>query len=195
MKRWRLAAGAVLVVALVASSPARAAGKARSATVKRGEYLVTIAGCHDCHTPAKMGPRGPEADMTRLLSGHPAEMQVPPPPRTDLPWIATVTATMTAWAGPWGVSYSANLTPDPETGLGKWSEQNFTEALRTGRHMGRGRPILPPMPVAWIGKMTDGDLKAVFAYLKSIPPISNRVPDPTPPSAPPAAPPAGTGGK
>ena len=196
MRKWRMAAGAALVTAVVATSAvASAAGKAAGATVKRGEYLVTIGSCNDCHTPAKMGPNGPEPDLSRLLSGHPADMQLPPAPKLEAPWLASVTATMTAWSGPWGVSYTANLTPDPETGLGKWSEQNFVEAMRTGRHMGRGRPILPPMPVAWIGKMTTQDLKAVFAYLKSIPPIQNRVPDPTPPAGPPAAAPSQAGSK
>ena len=55
-------------------------------------------------------------------------------------------ATNTAWSGPWGVSFTANLTPDPETGLGRWTLRNFMDTIRSGRHMGRGRPILPPMP-------------------------------------------------
>jgi hypothetical protein len=76
------------------------------------------------------------------------------------------------------VSFTANLTPDPETGLGRWTEQNFVEAMRTGRHQGRGRQILPPMPWFNYAKMTDADLKATFAYLRSIPAIRNRVPDP-----------------
>jgi hypothetical protein len=95
---------------------------------------------------------------------------------------------MTAWAGPWGVSYCANLTPDPETGIGSWTEETFLRAVRTGRHMGTGRPILPPMPVEPLSHLDDGDLKAVFAYLKSLPPIRNRVPEPLPPTEAPAAP-------
>ena len=71
---------------------------------------------------------------------------------------------------------------DDETGLGKWTEANFIQAIRTGRHQGQGRPILPPMPWPFIGKMTDDDLKAVFAFLKSIKPIANHVPDPLPPA-------------
>jgi hypothetical protein len=111
------------------------------------------------------------------------------------PWIAATTGMMTAWSGPWGISYAANLTPDPETGLGKWTEQNFLEAMRTGRHMGRGRPLLPPMPWDDIAKLTDSDLKAVFAYLRSLPPIKNRVPDPAPPDTTAAAPAPASGGK
>jgi hypothetical protein len=162
----------------------------KSAAAKKGEYLVTLGGCHDCHTPKKMGPRGPELDTTRLLSGHPQEMVMPPPPPVSMPWGVTMAATLTAFSGPWGVSYAANLTPDKETGLGAWTEQNFLDALSTGRHMGRGRPILPPMPWENLKRVKTEDLKAIFAYLKSIPAVKNQVPDPVPPMAAPAAPPA-----
>jgi len=91
---------------------------------------------------------------------------------------------MTAWSGPWGTSFTANLTPDPETGLGKWTEETFLSTVRSGRHMGRGREILPPMPIEQLNHMTDDDLRAVFAYLQSLPPVKNRVPAPI---APPAA--------
>jgi hypothetical protein len=90
-------------------------------------------------------------------------------------------ATMTAWSGPWGVSFTRNLTPDPETGIGKWTEQNFIDSLRNGKIMGKGRPLLPPMPWAMYGTLTDEDLKAMFAYLKTIPPVKNRVPEPLAP--------------
>jgi hypothetical protein len=150
--------------------------------VERGKYLVTVAACNDCHTPWKLGEKGPEPDMARMLSGHPEGMKLPPPPALPPgPWGFTGALTMTAWAGPWGISYTANLTPDPETGLGALSEQNFIKAMRTGKHLGAGRDILPPMPWDWYGKMTDDDLRAIFAYLKTIPPIKNKVPDPVPP--------------
>ena len=151
--------------------------------VARGKYIVSTSGCHDCHTPWVLGPRGPEPDMTRALSGHPQDMQLPPPPTPAGPWLVSTAATNTAWAGPWGVSFTANLTPH-ETGLGKWSERNFVETIRTGKHMGRGRDVLPPMPVKVYRNMTDEDLKAVYAYLRTIPPIANKVPEPLPPSAP-----------
>ena len=57
-----------------------------------------------------------------------------------------MSATNTAWAGPWGVSFTANLTPDKETGLGDWTEEQFIATMRTGKHQGKGRPVLPPMP-------------------------------------------------
>ncbi len=182
---------AVFALVLPMFVPAAASAKAAEADpklVKRGAYLVEFGGCHDCHTPKKMGGNGmPEPIPALALSGHPADMQLPPAPKLPSgPWIAATTGSMTAWSGPWGVSYAANLTPDPETGLGKWTEQNFIEAMRTGRHMGRGRPILPPMPWDDVKKLTDSDLKAMFAYLRSLPAIKNRVPDPTPPEVPPA---------
>ena len=151
---------------------------AATSAVKRGEYLVKAVGCTDCHTPHKMGPNGPEPDESLLLSGHPAEMSLPAAPALTAPWIGSVAGTMTAWAGPWGVSYTANLTPDPETGLGQWTEQQFIDTMRTGRRQGRGRQILPPMPWTAFQHFSDADLKAMFAYLRSLPPVKNRVPDP-----------------
>jgi hypothetical protein len=94
----------------------------------------------------------------------------------------TGSGTMTAWSGPWGTSFTANLTPDKETGLGNWTVEQFIQAIRTQRHLGRGRPILPPMPAVIYANLSDEDLRAVFAYLQSIPAISNRVPEPLPPA-------------
>jgi mono/diheme cytochrome c family protein len=153
----------------------------KKARVDRGAYLVTMMGCNDCHTPWKMGAQGPEPDMTRALTGHPQDMVMPPAPAASGPWIWHGAATNTAFAGPWGVSFTANLTPDPETGLGKWTEDMFIATMRTARHQGKGRPILPPMPVKMIGKATDEDLKSIFAYLQSLPPTKNRVPAPIDP--------------
>jgi hypothetical protein len=119
--------------------------------------------------------------MTRMLSGHPADLVMPAPPALgDGPWSWAGAGTMTAFAGPWGVSYAPNLTPH-ETGLGVCSEEMFVAAMRSGKHFGQGRPILPPMPFFNLASLTDDDLQAVFAYLRSIPPIENAVPDPAPP--------------
>ena len=147
-------------------------------SVDRGKYLVTAAGCNDCHTPWKMGPQGPGPDMSRMLSGHPAEMKIDAPAMLQPPWMAAGSMTMTAWSGPWGVSFTANLTPDSATGLGAWSLATFDSAIRTGKHMGNGRPILPPMPWPGLRQMTDDDLASVYMFLRSIPAISNKVPDP-----------------
>lgn len=149
--------------------------------VKRGEYLVTTSGCHDCHTPFKLGPNGPEPDMSRMLSGHPEQMQLPPAPKLAMPWAMASAATNTAHAGPWGVSFTANLTPDADTGLGRWTPKDFKETIRTGRHLGRGREILPPMPIPAYKHFNDADLDAIFAYLRTIPAVKNRVPEPLSP--------------
>lgn len=151
--------------------------------VERGRYLVTASGCGDCHTPLTMGPNGPTPDTSRLLSGHPEALEMPPAPALPPgPWITTVSASMTAWSGPWGTSFTANLTPDDETGLGAWTEEEFVATIRNGRHQGVGRPLLPPMPVQVIANYSDDDLRAIFAYLQAIPAVHNRVPRPIPPA-------------
>src|SRR5262245_4670736 len=168
------------------TSEAPAAAPAMS-QIDRGHKLIIGGGCHDCHTPKKMGPNGPEADMDRMLSGHPESEGVPPPfkPIKGSPYVIHINGHLTAWSGDWGVSFAANLTPDMNTGLGIWTEDMFIAALKQGKHMGKGRPILPPMPWNWYGQLPDEDLKAMFAYLKSIPAISNRVPVPLGPDGKP----------
>ena len=150
--------------------------------IERGKYLVTAGGCHDCHSPKVFGPQGPKIDETKILSGHPAEMKLAEfdPAILEPGKYVLFTQNVTAAIGPWGASFAANLTPDNETGIGTWQPEMFINALRTGKHLGAGRPILPPMPWEMVGKLTDEDLQAVFAYLKSIPPIKNKVPDPKP---------------
>jgi mono/diheme cytochrome c family protein len=176
-RRHRKGIGAAVVVALTLGVSYAAWAQAGAGdALKRGEYLVTFGGCHDCHTPLRMGPNGPEPDMTRALSGHPAQLNMPKAPKVDAPWFFTGSTTMTAFAGPWGVTYAINLTPDEETGLGHWTEKMFVDAMRTGKHAGVGRPILPPMPWRNVAALSDADLKALFAYLKSIKPIKNMVP-------------------
>ena len=171
-----VAAGAVGVL-----GPLNASG-ADTDKLVRGKYLVTTSGCNDCHTPFKSGPNGHEPDMSRMLSGHPEQLVMPAAPKLpDGPWEVTVSGSNTAWSGPWGVSFTANLTPDKETGLGRWTFRNFKDTIRTGRHLGRGREVLPPMPIQMYKHFTDADLEAIFTYLQSIPPISNRVPEPLPP--------------
>ena len=174
------------LAALIASVPAHGAteGGKRSEPLRRGEYLATIGGCNDCHTPKVMSPQGPVPDPTRLLSGHPQNETVPPVPAGALTpggWMAMTNGHLTAWAGPWGVSYAANLTPDKRTGLGGWTADLFIKTMRTGKHLGVGRPLLPPMPVDAVAALTDADLRALFAWLQSIKPIENQVPPPSPP--------------
>lgn len=154
--------------------------------VTRGKYLTTIGLCNDCHTPKKFGPEGMSLDEDRLFSGHPEGSVLPSVDSKSLQpgsWVLFA-GDLTAAVGPWGISYAANLTPDSATGIGAWSEATFVKTLRTGKHLGQegGRPILPPMPWEFVGQMSDEDLKAVYTYLQSLPPVKNRVPAPVPPA-------------
>ncbi|MBZ5859541.1 c-type cytochrome [Flavihumibacter profundi] len=155
---------------------------------KWGQHLVTIGGCNDCHTPKKMTEHGLELDSSLTLSGHPEKL--PPPDvnrkETEAKGLI-VTNDLTTWAGPWGVSFAANLTPDP-SGLGNWKEENFFMAIREGKFKGisNSRPLLPPMPWQMLRNMSDNELKAIFAYLKSIPPVKNQVPEFLPPVSSPS---------
>jgi mono/diheme cytochrome c family protein len=176
-----VAVTAILSMGACASpAPSEPATPAQS-PAERGAYLVNAMGCNDCHTPWKMGPNGPEPDMTRALSGHPEGMTVTRPPAMDEVWMSAAAGTNTAWAGPWGISFTANLTPDQNTGLGIWTEEMFLNAIREGKHMGTSRPILPPMPWQAFRNLNDDDLKAIFAYLRTLAPVANHVPDPMTP--------------
>jgi hypothetical protein len=162
-------------------------GVAEKNPVERGKYLVTVGGCNDCHTPKIQGPNGQiMLDTTRILSGHPHDAPYPTWSPQDMQQRNALTLTnssFTSWAGPWGVSFTMNLTPDKETGLGEWTEEAFIQALRTGKHQGQpdGRDILPPMPWQNFGQMSDSDLKAVWAYLRNLPSVHNQIPTPIPP--------------
>jgi mono/diheme cytochrome c family protein len=137
--------------------------------IKRGEYLVATSGCHDCHSPkldAQM-----TVDESRPLSGRPATT-VPPQQGTGE---ARASLDFTAWSGPWGISYAANITPDRETGIGaRYTEAAFIRTIRTGRKP-EGEPLLPPMPWPAFKNMTDDDLKAIYAYLMTLNPVKNFV--------------------
>ncbi|HUP06185.1 MAG TPA: diheme cytochrome c-553 [Caldimonas sp.] len=189
MKRCSRRTAAVATIALLAGtwSPATLAQTSVAKTdIARGKYLVAFGGCGDCHTPKVMTPNGPVPDETRLLSGYPAQNPIPAVPPDALGmgparWGAMTTNDLTAWVGPWGISFAMNLTPDKNTGLGNWSASDFVKTMRTGKHLGAGRPLLPPMPWYDVAVLTDRDIKAIFAYLRSIKPIDNAVPAPIPP--------------
>lgn len=151
---------ALLAAALsVAAAPApKKAGAGNSggkaAKLARGEYLATTMGCNDCHTPGTLfgGP-----DFARRLAGSEV-----------------------GWKGPWGISFARNLTPDLETGIGYWSEDELVNALRTGLK-NDGKPMLPPMPWPNCTRLTDEDIHALAGYLLSLPPVKHKVPDALPP--------------
>ncbi len=176
---------AVSVLVLVAAKPTGKMPGYTKVQIERGKYLVNaVGGCNDCHTPHIMTSQGPAPDFNRFLSGAPQDEQVPNIPAGAIGpdnWSAMMSGDMTTWAGPWGVSFSSNLTPDSTTGIGSWTEKMFVAALRNGKYWGSGRSLLPPMPWQSLRNMTDNDLRDIYAYLMSLKPIKNVVPAPIPP--------------
>lgn len=147
------AVGAVVAFAATAKPAVKPASSA-AARIARGQYLVSVMGCTDCHTPGTLfgGP-----DMKRQFAG------------SEL-----------GWKGPWGTSFARNLTPDLDTGLGYWSENEIVKFLRTGNKPD-GKQALPPMPWPNTAQLTEADVHAVAAFLMSVPKISHKVPDALPP--------------
>lgn len=186
----------IFAIAFVGSMAACNSGKeaeVKSASVKvldkkesilRGEYLVTVGGCNDCHTPKLFTERGMELDSSRLLSGHPEGSPLPKiDPKALQPGYWTMfNGHLTAALGPWGLTYARNLTPH-KSGIKGWREDVFIKAFRTGKHMGMetGRPIMPPMPWFNLMKADEEDLKAIYHYLQSLEPVENYVPEPVSP--------------
>jgi cytochrome c553 len=185
-----LLAGLPVVVALSACTqapPSETVAEAPAAVpaetpAERGAVLVQVGGCHDCHTNKVNGA----PDMSNKLAGHPQDVKITElyKPAAGTPWTIATNDTLTAWSGPWGISFAANLTPDADTGLraSAWSEEAFLRAMKTGKHIGTGRDILPPMPWFMYAELSDEDLKAIWAYLMTLPPIKNEVADPIPPA-------------
>ncbi len=146
--------------------------------VQKGEYLINLGGCHDCHSPKENGPQGSQLIKTLLLSGYPSDRPVMQgdPEVLKQGWILFV-PDLTSASGPWGVSFSANLTSD-QTGIGNWTEENFMRALKEGKFKGlaNSRTLLPPMPWQNFATVKDEDIRAIFAFLKSTQPVNNVVP-------------------
>jgi len=167
---------------LALSLAAAPALHAQDSQVERGKYLVGITGCHDCHSPKVPGTMKPVPDL--ILSGRPQTTKVP----SASPGEVHASEDLTAWTGGWGQTVASNLTPDPATGLGmRYNEAKFIQTMRTGKKP-EGIAILPPMPVDVYVNMKDDDLKAIYAYLKTIKPIRNPVRAGLVPPAPAAAP-------
>lgn len=125
---------------------------AQTAQIKRGEYLVTLGGCNDCHTPGYFFGK---PDTARLLSGSEVGFAI-----ADL-----------------GVFHGPNLTPDTDTGLGTWSADEIVAAITKGRRPD-GRILAPIMPWHAFANLTRQDAYAIVAFLKSLPPVNNKVPGP-----------------
>ena len=152
-------------------------------SIRHGKYLVKTIGCHDCHSPKTMTERGPQEIPELALSGYQATDSLPPVHMEAMQsgWML-MNGQLTAFAGPWGISYSANITSD-DTGIGNWSMERWKRAMREGKLKGdkNGRRMLPPMPCENFAKLTDKDLESMFKYLQSTKPVNNPVPAPIPP--------------
>lgn len=147
--------------------------------IERGRYLVAVIGCGDCHTPKMMTDKGPVPDMERFLSGYDARMplgEYDTALANSGKW-AILKGDLTAAAGPWGVTFAANLTPDP-TGLGDWNYETFRRAIKEGKYKGlaNSRPLLPPMPTPSLAQLEEQDVEAIYEYLRTVKPINNLVP-------------------
>ena len=145
---------------------------------ERGKYLVTIMDCNICHSPKIFNEKGFEFDENRILSGFPSDAKLPAYDSSNFVpgnWVL-FHPEFTSVLGPWGISFSSNLTPH-ETGIGNWTFEQFKVAMTQGKHKGmeNGRP--------WesFQSLTDEDLKSIFAYLQTLAPVDNIVPEPVPP--------------
>ena len=151
---------------------------------QRGEYLVNSIGCMDCHSPKKMGEKGPEVIAELHLSGYTSNRKLPKIDTANLKngWML-MNDDLTAAVGPWGISFASNITSD-DTGIGNWSLEQFKIAITKGKFKGleNGRSLLPPMPWQNFANLTNEDLKAIYTYLQSTNPVENVVPNPIPAS-------------
>jgi hypothetical protein len=163
--------GAATAVTLAAQQnpypPAKPQRVAQAGSLQRGAQLVMLGGCDDCHTPKLQGG---VPDMSRRLSGNPANGPLPP----ETAGAITANMALTAWRGPWGLSLTANITPDQETGIGKWTTEDFKKTIRTGVDP-TGYVLKPPMPILTLQNLPDADLEAIFRFLKVQKPIKNAV--------------------
>ena len=148
--------------------------------INRGSYLVYTMLCDDCHSPKRMGPKGPEIIPELRLSGARHDTRLPPLDSNQIKKGWTLfNEDFTSIAGVWGVSFAGNLTSD-ETGIGNWTEEQFKKAITKGKYKGldNSRELLPPMPWPQFSILKDDDIKAIYTYLKSTKPVRNVVPAP-----------------
>jgi mono/diheme cytochrome c family protein len=175
-----------MLLAVLAALPAQAR-PASQAQIEQGRYLAQIAGCITCHTPFLAS----YADLSKLSTDELRTLSFSEHDTLDMDRLLAGGRPFDL--GPGGVIRSRNLTPDPVTGLGKWTDAEIKRAIRTGAT--RGRQLHPIMPYTIYNHMADSDLDAIVAYLRSLPPIANQIPDgqnfslpPLPVAAQPVAP-------
>jgi len=152
MRQLALRIGAVLIAAMPTLLTSTDIGQAQGTQIKRGQYLVTFGGCNDCHTPGYFFGK---PDTARALSGSEVGFEIPG----------------------LGVFHGPNLTPDKDTGLGAWSADEIVAAITKGRRPD-GRILAPIMPWHAFANLTRQDAYAIVAFLKSLPPVRNKVPGP-----------------
>lgn len=139
-----------------------------STSAARGQELVLLAACDDCHTPRDSFGK---LKMDLRLSGHPADSSLPPS------MSGVITEVNNAWRGPWGLSVARNLTPSTAHGIGGWTLAQFIHTMRTGTDPS-GRALQPPMPVESYAQVSDADLTAIYHFLQTIPANENPVSGP-----------------
>jgi mono/diheme cytochrome c family protein len=150
MSTARLSIGAAVVAAILHMSASSAS--AQNAQVARGKYLVSFGGRMDCHTPGYFFGK---PDMSRYLGGSDVGFEIPG----------------------LGVFLGPNLTPDKETGLGGWTDAQIIAALQKGVRPD-GRELAPIMPWRTFANLTPADARAMVAFLRTLPPVKNKVPGP-----------------
>ncbi len=148
----------------------------------KGQALVEEWKCNYCHSPEVMGPEGKAIpDPDRLLSGHPADEEIPEIPdmiMTSPEYMEFLdNLDSTVWATDNKIVFTANLTPDDETGIGAWTEEMFIATIRSGQHRGVGKRLKYPMPWQELAELDDAELAAIYVYLQSVEPVSNKVPE------------------
>lgn len=157
----------------------------RKYNIERGKRLVERGQCSQCHTPKIKTTLGYKPDKDRFLSGYDQDQELP-----DLPYAKIMagetekmfyTTDATVWVGRWGVSFAANLTPEPETGIGNWKEEDFIDIFRGNRHFAEGAEVISPMPVNVYSRLGFFELRSIFIYLQTLPPVVNSVPVRIPP--------------
>lgn len=162
--------------------PDKSKKKYSTEQINKGETLLLEARCGFCHTPVIETSNGKVSDTSKRLSGHPSDYKLPEIPRTPVgsqQWLEFLTnLESTIWADEDGVVFSANITPDNDTGIGKWTEEMFINTIRTGKHPGWKKDLKKPMPWLEYSKLSNDQLISIYAYLMSIKPVYNKVPEP-----------------